>query len=249
MTKVLVLGNSDTRGEFAPGPTWTAVAQARLNADSPEYEFAERGFTPLGEGMPAFIERVLAQHEPDLVVLPLGTFLFTVGFSWPRIRKLFGARAANRYRQAEEQFDTKTRPAGAPPGRANSAARKTARRLVGTQPIMSRAALEASYGRVLDVLARHEDLDVLLVAYPAERGRLVKVRKIAAERQAFVDAIGALAARRHFRLLDSAPLFAGREDDDDIMTADGFHLQGAGHVVLGEAVAGVIGGAWTRHGG
>jgi lysophospholipase L1-like esterase len=41
-------------------------------------------------------------------------------------------------------------------------------------------------------------------------------------------------------LLDSAPLFAGREHEDDIMTADGFHLQGAGHLVLGEAVAAAI---------
>jgi hypothetical protein len=190
--------------------------------------------------MPAFIERVLAQHQPDLVVLPLGTFLFTVGFTWPRIRRLFGQRVANRYRQAEEAFDTKTRPSGSPPGRLNSSVRKTARRLLGTQPIMSRRALEEAYGRVLDTLARHEDLDVLLVAYPAERGRLVKVRKIADERQAFLDVVTAMAAKRHFRLLDSGPLFAGREDEDGIMTADGFHLQGAGHEVLGEAVAGVI---------
>ena len=237
---LLVLGNSDTRGKFAPGPTWTQVARERLSAADPGLVFAERGFSPIGDSATAYVERFLAEYRPDMVVLPLGTFAFTVGFTWPRIQRLLGRRIAARYRRAEEAFDTRTRPTGTPPGRLNTLVRKSARRVVGTQPILSRAALEAAYTRVLDALARLEDLDVLLVAYPAERGRLVKVRRIAEERQRFLDTIATIAARRHFRLLDSAPLFAGREDEDEIMTADGFHLERAGHALLGEAVAAAL---------
>jgi hypothetical protein len=234
--RVLVLGNSDTRGEFAPGPTWTQIAQSRLPSD----EFVERGFSPIGETAPAFVERLVQQHEPDLVVLPLGTFLFTVAFTWPRVRRLLGSRLASRYRQAEEAFDAKTRPVGEPPGRLNTFARRSARRLLGTRPIVRRHELEAAYERVLQVLARHEDLDVLLVAYPPERSRLVKVRRIDEERAAFLSHVGAFAAQRHFRLLDSEPLFAARSGDPQIMTADGFHLERQGHALLGAAVAAAI---------
>lgn len=238
--RVLVLGNSDTRGDFAPAPTWTQVARDRLNADGASHEFFERGFSPIGDTATAFVDRVVAEHEPDLVVLPLGTFLFSVGFTWPRVRRVFGGRIAGRYRKAEEAFDTKTRPTGAPPGRLNTFARRTARRLLGTRPIARRKELEDAYARVLQTLARHEDLDVLLVAYPAERGRLVKVRRIERERALFLRSVGAEAARRHFRLLDSAPLFASHESDPDIMTADGFHLERAGHELLAEALAAAI---------
>lgn|GEM_PF-4366652 len=238
--RVLVLGNSDTRGEFAPGPTWVQVARERLNTGEPGYEFVERGFGPLGDTAAAFAGRLVGQHEPDLVVVPLGTFLFTVGFTWPRVRRVFGQRVADAYRRAEEAFDTRTRPSGAPPGRTNTMARRAARRILGTRPIARRTDVEDAYGRVLQELARHENLDVLLVAYPPERGRLVKVRRIEEERAAFLQALGGLASRRHFRLLDSAPLFAGREAEADMMTADGFHLEREGHAILGAAVAAAI---------
>jgi lysophospholipase L1-like esterase len=238
--RVLVLGNSDTRGEFAPAPTWTQVARERLNADGPDYDFVERSFSPLGDSAPAFVQRLVSEHQPDLVVLPLGTFLFTVGFTWPRVRKLFGARMANRYRKAEEAFDTKTRSTGEQPGRLNTLGRRAARRALGTQPIMRRRQLEESYVRVLQALARQEDLEVIIVAYPLERGRLVKVRRIEEERALFLRSVGAEAARRHFRLLDSAPLFAVRAGEPDLLTSDGFHLERAGHQLLGEALAAAI---------
>ncbi len=236
--KILLLGNSDTQGIFVDGPTWAGVLREVLANDlGTEVTVTEVKFSAVSPAGPAYAERKVRELQPDLVVLPLGTFAFTVGFSWKRIERLFGERMGARYRRAEEAFDKRTRQAGDEPPRFNRAARKFVRRLIGTQPLTSQERLTANYGDVIRTISRIEDVDLLLVAYPAERGKHVTVRHIEQRRAAFLGDVGREAQLRHFGLLDSGPLFAAAPADPPLMTTDGFHLQRAGHELLGRAVA------------
>ena len=235
--RILVLGNSDTRGDFAAGATWPEVARASLSANGDDVVLHEERFSALTPTAAEYARRKVAEFEPDIVVVPLGTFAFSVGFTWVRVQRLFGQRIADRYRRAEEAFDTHTRPAGQAPGRLNNAARRITRRIIGARPLTTRDSLVESYRHLLQVLAQPEGLDVLLVAYPPEEGRLVKVRNLPEERERLLCEIQSIASRHHFRLLDTAPVLAGAPGLDPLITPDGFHLRRGGHHLVGEAVA------------
>lgn len=238
--RVLVLGNSDTRGDFAAGETWPAVVAAALSAGKGrECLLREVPFSAIAPGAPEYAVRKVTEFDADLVILPLGTFAFSVGFAWVRVRRLFGKRVAERFRRAEEAFDTRTRPAGRVPGRFNTFTRRAIRRLLGTQPLTSRAALGESYRTLLQALARAEGIHVLVVAYPPEQGKLVKLPDLGEQRKAFLAEVAAAARRHHFFLLDTAPLFQARPAEP-LITPDGFHLQAGGHRLVGEAVARAI---------
>ena len=235
---LLVLGNSDTQGRFVDGPTWSGVLREWLSAEFSEpVTVTEVGFSAVSSAGAEFADRKVRELGPDVVVLPLGTFAFTVGFTWKRVERLFGKRIAARYRRGEEAFDRRTRERGNEPRRLNQLARKSIRRAIGTQPLVSQAQLTRNYLDIIRAIARHEDVDLVLVAYPPEQGRHVSVRNIERKRAEFLEAIGAEARQRHYTLLDSAPLFAGAPPGADLLTTDGFHLQRGGHELLGTAVA------------
>jgi lysophospholipase L1-like esterase len=235
---ILILGNSDTQGRFVDGPTWSGVLQSLLAADLDEpVTVTEVGFSAVSTSGAAYAERKVRELRPDLVVLPLGTFAFTVGFSWKRIESLFGKRIGARYRRTEEAFDRRTREPGNEPRRLNRLVRKTIRRAIGTRPLISQAELTRNYADIIRAVSRVEDVDLLLVAYPAEQGKHVSIRNIERRRAEFLREVGIEARQRHYRLLDSALLFDSAPPGDDLLTADGFHQQRRGHELLGRAVA------------
>jgi len=80
-------------------------------------------------------------------------------------------------------------------------------------------------------------VEVVLVEYPAERGRGVVGGDIAKRRREFLAAVRAEAEAHRYRLLPSAATLG---EGDEFVTPDGYHLSPAGHARLGEAVAGVI---------
>jgi len=235
--QILVLGNSDTRGDFAAGQTWPWVAAAVLEADdgSP-VSVVERGYSATRPEAAAYAETVARELRPDVVVVPLGTFAFTVGFTWVRVQRLFGKRVARWYRKTEAAVDVHTRDTARQPNRLGSAARTMMRRTVGTQPMTSWSALAGNYVEVIRALARVEDVEVLLVAYPPERGSSVTNRKAEDQRLRFLAAVGEEAARRHYRLVDSRSAYLDAPDPAELYTPDGFHSSLAGHVVLGTLV-------------
>lgn len=239
--QILVLGNSDTRGDFAAGQTWPWVAASVVEAAIGEpVTVTERGFAATRPEAPAYAETVARELRPDVVVVPLGTFAFTVGFTWVRVQRLFGKRVARWYRKSEAAIDQHTRDAARQPNRLGAAARTIMRRTVGTQPMTSWSALAGNYVDVIRALARVEDVDVLLVAYPPERGSSVTNRRAADQRLRFLAAVGEEASRRHYTLVDSRSAYLDAPDPGKLYTPDGFHSSLAGHVVLGRLVGEAI---------
>jgi hypothetical protein len=235
--RILVLGNSDTGAEFSGGKPWTEVARRAVASRGADASLTEIPFSALGAGAPEYAERKLRELEPDVVILPLGTFAFTVGFVWVRVRTLFGERVARRYKRLEDRFDRRTRRAGGIQSLLNRGARRAARAVIGAQPLTTREALTENYRRILRAMARVEDVDVVVVAYPIEVGRFVVKGDIAQERRRFLAEVAAEAAAHRYALLDSDAVFAGAGGQIVPTTPDGFHLNGTAHRLLGEALA------------
>ncbi|MBK6663072.1 MAG: hypothetical protein IPG47_10095 [Thermoflexaceae bacterium] len=162
--RILVLGNSDTAGMYTDAETWPAVVAARLAARGPQdVTVVERPFWALNPRAPTIAVERAQETGADLVVLPLGSFAFTVGFVWVRVRRLFGERAARRFRAAEASFDNRTRRRNGIRASANRLSRGVARSLIGIEAPHSVEETAAAYVAVLRALSRVETLDVLVV--------------------------------------------------------------------------------------
>ncbi len=237
--KVLVLGNSDTEGVFSGGETWTQVLRQRLSTPDAA-NVTEVRFSPNGARAAAFAERTAREFEAEVVILPVGTFAFTVGFVWVRVGSLFGARAARWYRRFEGGFDRRTRTPGAKSSGVNRLGRRTARALLGVQPMIDAKSLAESYCEVIRSLARIEQTRVVIVVYPPEEGPYLIKGNLAEKRSRFLAAIEFKSAMHHYQVIKAEDVFSPRDGDEPTTTPDGFHLNAKGHLLLGEAVAGAV---------
>lgn len=239
--KVLVLGNSDTAGLFSSGETWTRVLGQPLTASRPGIAtLTEIPFAPIGAGAPAFAERKLRELEPDVVILPVGTFAFTVGFVWVRVQSLLGARAGRWFRRTEEAFDRRTRTPGMKSVGLNRFGRRAARFIFGARAMSTPGSLAESYGNILRALARTENVRVLVMVYPPESGPSLVKGDLTAKRARFLAAIEDEAMAHHFHLIRAECVFSSAADGQPTTTPDGFHLNAQGHRLLGTALAEAI---------
>jgi len=236
--KVLVLGNSDTAGLFSAGETWPSVLAARLRALSGgDVTLEEQGFWALKPADRTRAVERAREWDADVVVLPLGSFAFTVGFVWVRVRRLFGERAGRWFRSTERGFDDRTRRRGGVRAWTNGIARRAARTVIGVEAIHTAGETAEAYVAVVRALSRLEAVDVLLVEYPAERGPGVVGGDIVKRRREFMAAVRAEAQAHRYRLLTCAGTLG---EGDEFVTPDGYHLSPAGHARLGTAVADAI---------
>ncbi len=234
--KMLVLGNSDTSGQFAAGETWVQILADGLGAGlGRPLEVRQVGFVLLSPASAAYAEREVGDFEPDLVILPVGTAMFTVGFVWKRVETLFGKRAARWFRRTEDRFDAGTRDRGRLRGGVNAAARKTLRRVIGTQPLSNRQQVREGFEAVLAALARTERAQVALIV-AAPRGAHHHRPGAREHRRAFLRAVEAASAHHHFAWIETDGAYAGVSSDAEMKNADGLHQTPAGHRMLGEFV-------------
>jgi hypothetical protein len=238
---LLVLGNSDTAGLFSGGDTWTQVLRQRLNGSGADVNtVTEIRFSPNGAGAAAFAERKARELESDVIILPVGTFAFTVGFVWVRVRSLFGSRVAGWYRRIEDGFDRRTRMPGAKSSGINRFGRRAVRAVLGAEAMVSAESLAESYCAVLRSLARVEEAQVVVMVYPPEEGPYLVRGDLMKKRSLFLETIEAEAARHRYPVVRAEDVFSHRPDGAPMTTPDGFHLNAEGHRLLGEAMAGAV---------
>lgn len=239
--KLLVLGNSDTAGLFSGGDTWTQVLRERLSGSGADAATViEIRFSATGAGAAAFAQRKVREFEPDVVILPVGTFAFTVGFVWVRVRSLFGARVAGWFRRIEEGFDRRTRRPGMKSAGINRFGRRAARAVFGAQAMASAESLAESYCDVLRSMARAEEVRVVVMVYPPEGGPYLVRGNLAEKRSQFLAAVETESENHLYQVIRAEGVFAHKSGGKPMTTPDGFHLNAEGHRLLGEALAGAI---------
>ena len=227
---VLVLSNSDAAGSRTGGRGWgTMLAEDGPALDVTLVEFFGGALTA-GE----YAVRKVRQHQPDVVVLPVGSYGFAMEYVEYRVRRLFGERAAAWYKRLERGFDSKTRPGGGAPKGTNSLARRLLRKTIGADPAVSQRELTRNVQETMRRLAGFEDTRVVVVtSYPGV-GALATSR-MAAKRAVFLRDVHQMAANHRFTLVNVEQTFTGHGPISG-MLIDDIHLSPAGHDLLVQAV-------------
>ncbi len=231
--KILLLGNSDTTGlelDRAEHPWPDLVRAAR-----PQDTLAEVRFVPVGDAA-AYVDRKVAELEPEFIVLPLSVYVCAVGLVRERVRRRFGSRAEAAYLGLERRFDGQTRRAGEP-GRLNRLAQAVTRRVVGTEARASVDQVITAYNSVLLALARREGVHVVVMGdghFGQEiRRQNRRVDDVIARVQASVRPV---IDQHRFTWVDAHAAMQAAGDVESLMHPDGVHLSPAGHVVVAALV-------------
>jgi hypothetical protein len=128
-----------------------------------------------------YLERELARHRPDIVILTLTPFAFLVPMVGPGVRKRYGNRLGDIYERLEARFNRATRDGGQASTAANRLARRLAHLLLGAAPVASFEEVIEGTSVALRRLAREEDLQVIafqgLIRTPGGRGRRAESRR------------------------------------------------------------------------
>ena len=234
--KILVLGESDTSGSRTGGISWPGVLQERLEAAGELVAMDHATFIPTGERAPDIAAKRVAEHQPDLVLLPVGAWAFTTTFVWLRVQRLFGERAGRWFRDMEQAVDGATYEKGSLRGRLNRFLRAAAHRLIGAEAITTRAESTGVYVETINRLAREEALELIAVPY-ARRRAVYNDPRQARERQLFMDAVRATVEARHFLWLDPEEVVPGGSDAAVAIQSDDLHTTTVAAKATGELVA------------
>lgn len=162
--KLFIAGHSDSGDAFLPADVlpWPERTQAWLSEGGPAWELSSARFAAMGPRAVGYLLRKVEAEQPDVVVLPLGGFVCTVGSVAESVRVRFGERAARLFRQSEVRFETRTRE-GQLRRRVNTLSRRAARRVLGARTLATLEETTGIYREVLHELAKVESIQVVAV--------------------------------------------------------------------------------------
>ena len=244
MTRLFVAGHSDSGTAFLPDGVlpWPERTRAWVAAGTGEpCELSEVRFAAMGSRAVDYLVGAVEKAEPDIVILPLTGFVIAVGTVAESVRARFGPRAARLFLASEARFQGHTRE-GRLRRSANRAARKAARRVLGTRPLSTVEQTTAIFEEIMDRLARRESTQVVVV-------RDVRFSKEVQEREPRVHErfdrmearLLAVAARHHFVVADLEGAISRAPDRDVFYQDDGVHTTAAFHDVYFQLMQEAVG--------
>lgn len=232
---ILVLGDSDSAGAFNGGVSWPALVEAACNlAGHGPLSIRSIPFSAVPASSAAYAARNVSELRPDLVIVPVGAFGFTFGFVELRVQRLFGDRAARWYKRLEARLDARTRGAATSPRGLNRLGRSLSRRLIGTEPLTTRAQLTANFGDLFRALARIEDVDVIAFSYPGI-GDNAHTRDAPRLRALFFADVKAAVESHHYSWVSLSNLFDAYPDWH-AYALDELHFNETGHRRIAEVL-------------
>ena len=236
-TRVLLFSHSDAEGRFTGGRGWGTM----LAEGDSAIELISVDFFAGAPSSAAYAAKKVTQHEPEVVVLPLGTYGFAMEYVEYRIRRLFGERAARLYKRAEVSFDGATRDGGSPPRRLNALARQILRATIGAEGAIPQGQYTAHVEATLSALARFEDVRVVIVTrYPGTG--VLDTRRLRPKREAFHRAVEAIAKAHRFRVVSVGDSLAPFGEPAEFLI-DPIHLNEPGHEIFAPFVRAAVLGA------
>jgi hypothetical protein len=163
--RILIYGHSDTFGVALPDSTlaWPSLVEGELAALlGRPVEVAQKPFLPIQSGAGARAEAILAESPADVAVFATNAYGFAVTTVANRLRSRFGETTSRRYVKLERRINrwTAAMPLGS---RINNGGRRVARKVLGTAPRSTYEDVVEAHMEVLRVLARHEQLQVIVM--------------------------------------------------------------------------------------
>lgn len=246
---LLILGESDSIGMALTDASqaWghrIPIELREITGTPPETVHVR--FYPWAGTSAAYLEKLLAQGPFDAVVISATKVAFTVFSADNRVRRLFGNRVGDWFKEGVKTFDRQTlwqKPPGARRS-VNQAAHRAARRVIGQAPDTSARAVAESYVQAFSRLARLEDARVLVVAAPPLPSPAAKRRpKLTREVEWFRATIRDEARRRHFMHFDGESVLPPPGPERDALFIDDVHKTPALHQLMGRRIAEMLAGA------
>lgn len=237
--RVLVFGHSDTDGSMLAD---RAESLPRIiESELPELlgEPVEVTFRRIFPNRPAaalYVDRVLAEDEPQYVILALGSAAFALRTVALRLRHL-GSRPQRWCDAVSRHSERHARRLGPPGVAAYTVVQRGVRKIVGTETLYTPESTIEAYRAIFLRLAREEKTEVAIVGgshyhsrhYRLDREfpfRIIGVKEIV--RQVALD--------HYFTWVDWEAVICAAGDPDEYYLPDGVHRSAAGHRVLADAL-------------
>lgn len=223
--KILVLGHSDSDGSRLADSAraWPWLLRDWLGERGVQVEVIHRVFFA-SPGCVRFLERQLAEHQPDVVILATSTYGAVIQLISNRVRELLGERAAHVVQRVEDRVNGDGRKPRNSTSRLVMLGRRAARRAIGTRATYPVESLIGWYLDCYRRLAREEQVHTIVLAgvgYGSSLQRLnprLNTLQDTANRR-----FEAAAAEYHFDFLVHEELLGGREAKAPFYLPDEVH--------------------------
>ncbi|MBA4181808.1 MAG: hypothetical protein C0506_14555 [Anaerolinea sp.] len=192
---------------------------------------------PMGSRVVDYAISKVEASRPDLVLVPLGSYVAAIRTVGERVRRRYGERAHRIFRRLEVRFEARTGNRAGVPGSANRWGRRLLRRVIGTEAYTTLDEVAAVYEELLRRLSQHEGLPVLVLAEP--RWPAWVDRENAGANTIFDELCRRtrlVADRRRMLWADCEPLFALAANRDALYLSDGVHKSAHGARLQAQAV-------------
>lgn len=237
--KILVLGHSGSEGGQLADPTqaWRYTLPGRLKEKTGlDVELVHEKVYVHVAGSADRAEKLVAKHEPDIVIIPLTTHAFTVQFVNTKIRNKLGQKAAGYWDRATTTLDARTRHRGTLFKRVNTLSRIAAYKVIGSAPTVTYAEGLELYREILRRLARQEHIEVLLLGAAPHAGAPRRENKNEARIvDRFHRDIKSDCDRLHYVFVDKIEAFKAGGYDSKFYP-DGIHNNDIGHQAMADVL-------------
>jgi hypothetical protein len=237
--KLLILGASDSEGTLLANfaDSWREQLRTRLPAlIGEDVEVDHRRFyVHIGDSL-AYVERCLAEAQPDFVIMGCTGYAFSTSSVGNRLRRRLGKRFGDWAERRSAAFDRATeRELGSARERINYAAHWVAGKTIGREAVANYASVLSAYERCIDALARREDLDAIIMGStyngPRVQRRLPYIRSLV---DRFNRDLKAMADAHRFGWLDRQAIISALPAE--IARPDQMHTGPEIHAAYAEAL-------------
>jgi hypothetical protein len=238
--RILILGGSGTDGGMLADPmkSWPALLGTRLaGVIGDDVEVVSKAYFVHAPGMDAYLRKILAEQQPDTVILAISPYAFSVGSVANRINRILGRRAGAASKRTFDAIDRRLHRSG--PGwrpALNRRLHRVARTVIGQDGILTEAETRDRYIATFDALAREETVEVIAMGPVRQMGRLERIQpKSNRQIAAFDSALREAAARRRFGWIDRQALVPTDRDPDSLLV-DLIHAGELAHQLTADAL-------------
>jgi len=209
--RILVLGGSGTDGGRLAdaSKSWPCLLKAQLPPlVGEDVEIVSKGYFVDNAGAMPYLEKVLSEQQPDVLIIAISPFSFAVGTVANRIGRLLGKRAGNISKRTFDAIDDRTlKQKSGPRLWANRRLHWVARTFVGQEGELSERETRGRYIATFDRLAREEAMTVVAMGPVQHMGRLaLSQRGMNKKIEEFSNALELESRRRHFAWVDRQAL-------------------------------------------
>jgi hypothetical protein len=242
--RICVLGHSTSSGDWLPDRAlaypWL-IAATLADATGEEVSVSHYSFVPMGGRAVSYGMAKVDECDPDIVIVPVASFVSCVGTVGERVRRRWGERWFRAFHRAERTFDGRTANRPGARGRLNRVGRRITRKVLGTATFTTVEDSVQVYTDLFRGLARREGMTVAAIVEPSWPAWVDRENPGANPgHHDLRDRVRAVAVQHHVLWAEGDTTYDVHPDRDALYFADGVHKTIAGHHAYYEALIPVL---------